>query len=244
MMKKDWFVDWFNSDYYHILYQDRDETEASKFIDKLCNYLQMTYGNKVLDLACGKGRHTINLAKKGYITTGIDLSVHSISKAKELNVDGANFALHDMRNIYIKNHFDYVFNLFTSFGYFENSLDNIDVLSAIYENLRPKGILVLDFFNVNKVLRNLITEETKEVDSIIFNITRSFDGTHINKNICVIDQNKKFYFQEKVSAFIMKDFQKMASISGLNIVKVFGDYQLNMFEEEHSDRLILLLKKN
>tara|TARA_B110000444_G_C18843634_1_gene600493 strand:- start:2456 stop:3187 length:732 start_codon:yes stop_codon:yes gene_type:complete len=243
-MKKDWFIDWFNTEYYHILYQNRNETEASNFIDKLCNHLNMKDGNKVLDLACGKGRHTIHLAKKGYISTGIDLSEHSIAKAKELMVDGAHFALHDMRHVYKSNHFDYVFNLFTSFGYFNNTRDNIDVLSAICENLRPHGILVLDFFNVKKVLHNLIIEETKEIDSIIFNIRRYFDGTHINKNICVKDQKKEFHFQERVSAFIMTDFQKMASISGLNIVKVFGDYHLNIFEEEHSDRLILLLKKN
>lgn len=247
-MKKDWFINWFNSKYYHILYKNRDEKEASKFIDKICDHLQMKPGNIVLDLACGKGRHTIQLAKKGYVSTGVDLSEHSIAKAKEeamkMNIDGANFDHHDMRNIYKSKHFNYVFNLFTSFGYFENTNENIEVLNSVCENLLPNGILVIDFFNVQKVLDNLVLEETKEIDSIVFKIERFFDGSHINKNIHIRDKKKMFHFEERVNAFNLQDFEKMASISGLNIIEVFGDYQLNKFEEDHSDRLILLLKKN
>ncbi len=247
-MNKDWYIDWFNSKYYHVLYKSRNQLEASNFINILCNHLNMKAGNLVLDLACGRGRHTIQLAKQGYLSTGLDLSEQSILKAKEkvikMNIKGAHFDLHDMRNVYKRDYFDYALNLFTSFGYFENAHDNIKVLNSAYESLINKGLFVIDFFNMQKVVKNLVSIESKEIDSIIFNIKRSFDGSHITKNIHVNDKNKNIYFQEKVNAFNLKDFKKMANLSGFDIIKVFGNYQLKKFEENHSDRLIMVLKKN
>ena len=78
-MDKEWFKDWFNTSYYHTLYKHRDESEAHRFIDHLCAYLKVKKGSKILDLACGKGRHALHLAKKGYQTTGVDLSEESIN---------------------------------------------------------------------------------------------------------------------------------------------------------------------
>ncbi len=75
-----WFKDWFNSPYYHQLYFNRDEKEAAAFIDKLINYLQPAPNASMLDVACGKGRHSIHLAEKGFDVTGIDLSEDSIKK--------------------------------------------------------------------------------------------------------------------------------------------------------------------
>ena len=241
-MDKEWFKDWFNTAYYHTLYKHRDESEAHSFIDHLCAFLKIEKGSKILDLACGKGRHALHLAKKGYQTTGVDLSEESISKAKEHTIENAHFEVHDMRETFIEKEFDYVFNLFTSFGYFEADEENLKVLKAAAANLKSEGIFVLDFLNVRKVIPNLIANEEKTIDGINFIINRTFNGKQIIKEILVNDGHQKHQFKEAVSALDLVALKKMANNSGLHIIGVFGDYKLQNFNIQNSDRLILLMQ--
>ena len=118
MADKTWFKDWFNSPYYHNLYFKRDENEAAAFIDNLVNYLSPAPGSKMLDVACGRGRHSIQLAAKGFDVTGIDLSEDSINYALQFEKDNLHFYQHDMRLPFRINYYDFAFNFFTSFGYF------------------------------------------------------------------------------------------------------------------------------
>ena len=241
-MTKDWFKEWFNTTYYHTLYKNRDEDEAMQFIDNLCTHLKIEADSKILDLACGKGRHAMHLAKKGFRTTGVDLAEQSIFKAKENSNPKVQFAVHDMRKVFKKNEFNFVFNLFTSFGYFKNLDENIDVLNGVAKNLKKDGLLVLDFLNAHKVIANLVPSEQKEIDGIQFKIKRNYDGKSIVKDIFVKDQDREFTFQERVSAFNLKDMNRMAESVGLEIIQTFGNYKLNPFKEKSSDRLILVMK--
>ena len=241
-MSKDWFVNWFNTSYYHTLYKNRDEAEASRFIDQLCEYFQIQQNAKILDLACGKGRHSIHLANKGFCTTGLDLADESIAIANNNKVPNVNFAVHDMRTMYMHNEFDYVFNLFTSFGYFKNPDENIDVLKAVAHNLNKEGVFVLDFLNATKVIENLVPIEQKSIDGIDFVLKRQFDGKNIIKDIFVKDNEKEYAFQERVSAFKLNDMNMMAKEAGLEIISTFGNYKLQAYDQSHSDRLILVMK--
>ena len=78
-----WFIDWFDSYYYHLLYRNRDEKEAQYFIDNLIKYLQISKKSKLIDVACGKGRHAIYFNKYGIDVVGIDLSAKNINFAKK-----------------------------------------------------------------------------------------------------------------------------------------------------------------
>ena len=109
----EWFEDWFDSPYYHLLYKNRDYSEAESFIDNLISFLKPEEGSRFLDLGCGKGRHSIYLNKKGFDVTGIDLSENSIAAAKEFENEQQNFYVHDMRKLFRTNYFDCVVNLFT-----------------------------------------------------------------------------------------------------------------------------------
>ena len=95
-----WFINWFDSPYYHLLYKNRDEKEAQVFIDDLMQYLQIPQGSKLIDIACGKGRHAIYFNKKGMDVVGVDLSSNSISYAKEHENSTLQFEVHDMREVY------------------------------------------------------------------------------------------------------------------------------------------------
>lgn len=239
--ENNWFASWFNTPYYHILYKDRDHTEAELFMKHLTHYLNLPDNGTILDLACGKGRHAIYLNSLQYTVTGVDLSKKSIAFAKQFENNTLFFDVHDMRQKYHKK-FDAVFNLFTSFGYFEDDLDNLKTIQAIKDNLNEVGFGVIDFMNVDYVIENLVTSETKIVDHIIFNIKRFVKNGFIYKEIRFTDKGENYFFTERVKAIRLNDFQNYFEKAGITLLDVFGDYQLNTFHKLNSKRLILIFK--
>ena len=238
-----WFANWFDSPYYHTLYKNRDKKEAQVFIDNLIQYLQIPNGSKLIDIACGKGRHAIYFNKKGMNVVGVDLSSNSISCAKENDNKTLQFEVHDMREVYKKNYFDVVTNLFTSFGYFEDNTEEQEAINAMASNLKIGGILVIDFMNVKKIMSNLLLNEQKTIDGITFKINRKVEGDNIIKDIAITDGIEKQQFQEKVKAITLADYSKLITNAGLKIIDIFGNYTLEDFNALTSDRLILICKK-
>jgi SAM-dependent methyltransferase len=236
-----WYVSWFDSPYYHTLYKDRDYAEAQLFMDNLTEYLNLPEDAKILDLACGKGRHSIYLNQLGYNVTGADLSENSIKAASEFANEKLHFKVYDMRFPF-EEKFDAIFNLFTSFGYFEDDVDNIITLKAIRDSLTEYGFAVIDFMNIDFVLENLIPDETKTVDGIDFHIKRYEKDHHIFKEISFVDQGKDFQFVEKVKALRLSDFEKMMKESNIHLLDIFGDYKLRKFYKTQSERLIMIFK--
>jgi SAM-dependent methyltransferase len=241
--QKEWFSEWFDTPYYHILYSNRNEEEAAQFIRNLISFLEPNPNSAyMLDLACGKGRHSVSLNKLGFRVKGLDLSPQSIAAANEFQNDKLAFDVHDMREVYPER-FSHIFNLFTSFGYFDNQADNLRVLHSIEQMLEPGGTLVIDFMNALKVIDNLVQDEVKEIGGITFHIRREYDGQHIFKHIYFQDNGKEFNFTERVQALKESDFYNLLSATSLQIIRIFGDFSLSPFDAESSDRLILVAKK-
>ena len=239
----DWFKNWFDSKYYHILYKNRDEQEAIFFLKKIINHIKLKKG-KVLDVACGKGRHAKYLNKIGFNVVGIDLSKNSIDLAKKNENEKLKFYVHDMRKVFKENEFNLATNLFTSFGYFEDHKDEQKAINSMAKNLKKEGMLLIDFMNVKKVINLLIPSEKKIIDDINFNIKRSFNENYITKDIEIIDKEINLKFQEKVRTLTLIDFSKMLEKANLKIIDLFGDYKLSDFNALHSDRLIILAMKS
>ncbi|WP_353170590.1 class I SAM-dependent methyltransferase [Flavobacterium sp.] len=238
---ENWFSTWFDSPYYHILYKNRNEEEAQVFMDNVTHYLNMPENGTILDLACGKGRHSIYLNKLGYNVTGVDLSENSISIANESSNESLRFKTQDMREP-MNETYDAVFNLFTSFGYFDTYEDNIKTLKAIKDSINEYGFGVIDFFNSDFIIENLVAEETKEIDGITFNIKRFVENKKIIKEIRFEDKGESFFFTEKVSAFTLSDFESMMEEAGIYLLEIFGDYKLRKFYKSQSERLIMIFK--
>ena len=245
VMEKEWFTAWFNSPYYHILYQNRDEEEAKQFIDELLKYLQPPAGAAVLDLACGKGRYSRYLAAKDLYVTGLDIADESIAFARQFETAHLSFFTHDMRQPFRINYFDYIFNFFTSFGYFATEKDHRTTVANIATGLRPGGTFVLDFFNSVKVVRDLRPYEHKTIGGIDFELHRRVDEEgYIVKEIEFVADGQPQRFAERVRAFTLQDFQALFSQAGLQITTTFGDYSLGAFDPFDSDRLILIAHKH
>ncbi|EHQ41330.1 class I SAM-dependent DNA methyltransferase [Myroides odoratus] len=239
--KKAWYASWFDTPYYHILYKDRDYDEAQLFIDNLTHYLNLSENSKVLDLACGKGRHAIYLNSLGYDVVGADLSANSIEAAKVAENDTLHFEVHDMREP-LENKYEAIFNLFTSFGYFSNPEDNTKALKAMHNSLSDYGLAVIDFMNVNKVIANLVPSEIKTVDGIEFHIERRVENGYIIKDIRFQADGEDHAYSERVKAFTLGDFEQMMNENEIYLLDVFGDYKLRKFYPNESDRLIMIFK--
>jgi len=240
-----WFKDWFNSPYYHHLYFNRDEKEAAKFIDKLIDGLKPATGAYMLDVACGKGRHSIHLAEKGFDVTGIDLSEDSIKEALLHETENLHFYLHDMRLPFRINYYDFAFNFFTSFGYFSTRREHDNSIRTIAQSLKGTGCFVLDYLNVHYAEGHLIHQFDKEIDGVNYFITKWYDETHFYKKITVEDETlqEPLTYREKVAKFSLGDFTEMFAYQGLQIQEVYGDYNFGNYDIKKSPRLIMIARK-
>ena len=239
--KTEWFASWFDTSYYHILYKHRDDTEAQEFIKNLISFLNIKKEEKLLDLACGKGRHSIFLNQLGYHVIGADLSKNSINIAKEFENESLHFVEHDMRNSF-QSKFDVILNLFTSFGFFEDDNEDIKILQNIKNGLNPNGIAIIDFMNSKKVIKNLVPEETQIIDGITFKLTRYVENGFIVKEINFDADGEHHTYFEKVKCLDLTKINLYLNSVGFKIKHTFGNYQLDAFNENTSDRLILVLE--
>jgi cyclopropane fatty-acyl-phospholipid synthase-like methyltransferase len=249
MPQKEWFATWFDSPYYHLLYQHRDDNEAKLFLNNLVQQLALPSGASLLDLACGKGRHSLTFAQMGFNVVGADLAPNSIlaakASAKDLGIENVNFTVHDMRQKMDAPAFDAVFNLFTSFGYFDTLAENEAVCKSVADMLVADGLLVIDFLNATKVCANLNPSESIEREGVRFDIKRWHDQKHIFKQIEVSDtteEHSKGIFTERVQALTLIQFEALLA-PYFEILATYGSYALSAYDEKTSERLIILAKK-
>lgn len=240
---KDWFEAWFDTPYYHLLYKNRNFEEASFFIKNLVTHLAPNDSDYLLDACCGKGRHALYMNQLGFNVDAFDLSANNIAHAKQFENSKLHFYQNDIRQALFNNKYHIVFNLFTSFGYFDSEADNMLAIKALSDSLKQGGVLVIDFLNAQKAIENMVDKEDKIVDGLTFKIKRKFKDEFIVKQISFEDKGRKFRFEEKVKALYQKDFINYFNLAGLKLFKVAGDYQLNDFDIHNSDRLILFAKK-
>jgi SAM-dependent methyltransferase len=240
-----WFKKWFDSSFYHQLYAHRSQKEAADFIDELLDKLQPEPTARMLDLGCGAGRHAKFLASKGFNVTGLDLAGSSIQAARQHENTNLQFYRHDMCVPFGMNYFDYVFNFFTSFGYFDTDAENHDVIRNIANSLKPGGILVMDYLNVAYSEAHLVPREEKEIDGIAYHISRHADEKHFYKKIVIdnLQADGPFEYTERVAKLSWKDFKGLFEAHGLTLLTAFGDYQLNDYDVATSPRLILHAQK-
>ncbi len=242
-MSSEWFATWFDSPYYHVLYQSHDDSEAKTFIDNLLCALALPAGARILDLACGKGRHARYLAQQGFDVTGLDISAASIAFARHFEHEHLAFYQHDMRRPFRLNYFDGILNIFTSFGYFDTDKDHLLTLINVTKGLKPGGLFLLDFFNAAWVQQHLVDHETKILDGIKFQIRKSIRKGRVYKRVEFTTGGRRFHFRERVRLFTFEDFEQIFKKAGLELRRVFGGYDLSPFDPMTSRRLILIAQK-
>jgi cyclopropane fatty-acyl-phospholipid synthase-like methyltransferase len=243
MKNAEWYVNWFDSPYYHLLYNNRNLHEANAFIDNLCEKLELKPHARLWDNACGRGRHAIALNNKGFDVVGTDLSRNSINAASKAGNEHLDFFVHDMREAFRINYFDAAFNLFTSIGYFRNFNDNFLVFNSVAKSLKPRGVFVIDFLNAYRVETSNYPDLIEKREAVNFHIRKKITNDAIIKRIDFESEGRDYYFEESVSLLKKQDFENFANAAGMRLEATYGDYQLDVFNESNSERLILIFKK-
>lgn len=245
-MKSEWFKDWFNTPEYLNVYQHRNESDAEDHIKLILDNVKIRSGAKILDMACGAGRHAIILARKNFHLTAVDLSENLISIAEQsarnenLKID---FIQSDIREFETNSKFELIVNLFTSFGYFESDEENYAVLQKAYELLVEDGYFVLDFFNSHFLQQNLVECSEESLGGAEIHQYRKIKDKRVTKKIVISKNGNLNTYEESVRMFTKDELVDAIQNIGFDIYKTFGDFLGNEFDILNSPRLILICKK-
>jgi SAM-dependent methyltransferase len=232
----EWFEEWFGEEYLR-LYPHRDDAEAERAVGLIVKALPFEPGWRVLDVACGAGRHSRSFVSAGARCTGLDLSATLLQLARQIT--DAPLVRADMRQLPIRlGSMDLTVNLFTSFGYFENDSEHMAALGEMVSTVRPGGWFVIDFLNPGSVRRGLVPNETLQVGGSTVHVSRSVspDGRYVCKTI-QSPQGKQY--RERVRLFEPDQMARMLGAAGVQVRFRYGNYDGSALTPD-SSRTILL----
>lgn len=231
-----WYKEWFGQEYLE-LYSHRDEGEAERHVQFVVEQLDAPRPSRVLDLACGAGRHSEALAARGYDVVGVDLSLVLLAQG------GAPRAAGDMRRLpFAPESFGWVLNFFTSFGYFARERENFQVLEELWRVLAPGGRFLIDFLNRERVLATLRERETQTRGDRTVHIERWYDpdSRRINKRMRIEAPGRPGEtFLESVRAYDRDEVTIGARWAGLEVDALYGNFDAEPYHRD-SERLILV----
>ncbi|QGQ97898.1 class I SAM-dependent methyltransferase [Paenibacillus psychroresistens] len=239
-----WYEQSFGQDYL-VVYKHRDMQGAKNEVQKMVNWLHLQSGAEIFDLCCGMGRHSLTLADYGYNVTGMDLSEVLLNEAIRLDTEGkVNWLRGDMRQIPLEKSFDAVVNLFTSFGYFTDEIENEKVIHEISRLLKADGRFIIDFLNPAYVGAHLVPHSQRVEAALDIEENRSIEDGYVRKRITIREEGHgDRHYLEQVRLYRLEDFKRMLATCDLVIDEVYGHYDGTHYVELESPRLIILGSK-
>ena len=242
----EWFKEWFNSEEYLEVYKHRNSSDAEKLLRLIFDNINLPKDSEILDAACGAGRHSILLSEKGFNVTGFDLSdtllkiAEKSAEEKKVQID---FQKADIRNFSTDKKFSMIVNLFTSFGYFDSDEENFQFYKNIFPSLNKDGYLVFDYFNSKYLIKNLVPENSKLVGDLTIFENRSIKNERVVKNIRIVKNGFEKEFSESVKLYEKEKIIRKFEEIGYKIVNIFGNFNGDAFNEDVSERLIIICQK-
>ncbi|PZD94227.1 class I SAM-dependent methyltransferase [Paenibacillus sambharensis] len=227
-----------------IVYKHRDWDNAYREVRNMVGYLGLPEGAAVLDVGCGMGRHALALHELGFKVTGMDLSEQLLAEARVRDAEGrVRWERGDMRSLpFADGQFDGTVNFFTSFGYFEDEADNRAVIKELRRVLKQGGRFLIDFLNPVYVQANLVphSERTDEDTGWIIREDRRIEAGAVIKDIRIIlpDGAERVY-TERVRLYQLDWFERELAAAGLQLERVYGDYDGSDYDSRESKRLIM-----
>ncbi len=244
MSEKDWFEDqWFWEEYRSVLFPQERLNKTSKQVDRFEELLELEEGDRILDLACGIGRHSLELARRGYEVTGLDLSKaymkEAADKAGDLPVE---FIQADMRTFVREEHYDAVINFWSSFGYFKDEVENYQVLQNVYASLKKGGRFLLDVMG-KEILNRIYTErDWGRLDNGFFLEERFLRDDYLESNWILIKDGEVMEHRFLYKLYSRDELKRLLRRSGFSSIEIYGDLYRSNYGK-NSERLIAMAKK-
>ena len=232
----EWFEEWFGEEYL-ALYPHRDEAEAAQAVRLVASATGLAAGWRVLDVACGAGRHARAFRQAGARCFGVDLSATLLRVARRTT--DAPLIRADMRYLPVRpGSMDLTVNLFTSFGYFDRDAEHVLALREMVSTVRPVGWYVIDFLNPATVRRNLVLREQMTLNGRSVDVRRELSPDHryVTKTIVTADGRR---FRERVRLFEADEIRHMLADAGVHVEHTYGDYTGGPLDDR-SPRTILV----
>jgi len=247
----EWFKDWFASDEYLSVYSHRNSQDAAQLLKLIFSNILLPPKEprkiKVLDSACGCGRHASLLARMDFSVFGFDLSKQLLEIASNQNKKEnlhINYLRADLRKIPFSTKFDLILSLFTSFGYFKTDSENFAIVKFASDNIHPKGYFVLDYLNPDFVKNNLVAKSERIIGSKTIIEKREITNNRVEKEITIIGGNFSNRYFESVRLYSDKEILSFFKLFGFSPVHKYGNYSGAKFLEDSSERMIIIFKKN
>lgn len=239
---QEWFERWFGNTYLE-MYPHRDAKDAADIVNLIAATVRLQ-DVRVLDLACGPGRHSALLRTCSGDAVGLDLSMPLLRRARESFSPPIPLVCGDMRHLpFATSSFGLVVNLFTSFGYFETDEEHRIVLREVSRVLKKRGRFVLDYLNAQQVRDSIVKTEARDLGGRRVAIERwiSDDGRFVFKQMDLIDEGRRFV--ERVRLFSSRDLERLLVEAGFSIQKLFGSYDGDALSSE-SPRVLLFARRS
>jgi SAM-dependent methyltransferase len=252
MITNDSELPWFESDEFWVtwapfMFDEERLAGTSEEIDRIIQFIDLEPGNAILDMGCGPGRHSLELARRGFMVTGVDRTEFYLQKAIEAaRAEGLDveFLHRDMREFLSPDAFGAAISLFTSFGYFENQSENQLVLKNIYDSLKPGGTLVLDTMGKEVLARIFIERIWEEKDGTLFlrehNISR--DWSWLESRCITVRKGEQHEFKISHWVYSAVELKTMLVEAGFKNVEIFGNLDSEPYDHT-AKRLVSVAHK-
>lgn len=241
-----WFQDWFETPEYLSVYRRRDDYDAGRLLALFLESARLAPGASILDLACGAGRHSLQLAAMGFNVTGVDLSNNLLRIAREhaaAEMLTAEFIQEDIRSLNLSTKFSAVINVFTSFGYFESDEENFHLFTTAYRHLLKGGFFLFDYFNSYWLSRSLVPLSYEEIEGYSFHFKREVLNSRVLKHIEIVNGSTVKKYMESVALYTPEQITASLEQNGFRVLRLYGDYLGAPFESLTSARLVVLCQK-
>ena len=232
----EWWEDIYNRQIYFDLYEEADTGLAEQEVQQVVTLLHPQDGASILDLCCGYGRHSIQLARRGFQVTGVDISVTQIQRAREVAKNARvplDFRVADARKLDFQEAFDLVFTMFVSFGFFKEEHENKQVLQGVQRALKPGGRLLLDLWNREKEIREFKPITCEKIRDLIVLKEWQFEALtgRLNwKNTVIFPDGNRESWEHSIRAYTVAELKALVEEAGLQFEAVYG----NLAGEEYS----------
>jgi SAM-dependent methyltransferase len=225
----DWYADealW--AETYSFMFPDSSFASAREQVSQLIG-LSGIEGGRLLDMGCGPGRYAVPFAKRGFSVTGVDITPFLIEKARDYaGAEGVEVELveQDMRHFVRPETFDLALSMLTSFGYFDDEQENLDVLKNIYASLKPGGAFIFDTYGkeiIARVFQETSSQKLPDGGVIVQRREVTHDWSQMENEWLVIREGQTRTFLLRHWIYSGREFKQLLAAAGFSDIRLFGD---------------------